>query len=109
MPEGTFLSGYLDEITIRALETPQDAGTLSREEPLTGTMWFNTTTGTVYHFGDGRPRETYGLDDIDAVRIIYAGELGKEQPLGELPPWVTRERTSALETALASIRAYRQR
>lgn len=109
MAEGLYLSGYLDEITLRALENPQNAGTLPREEPLTGTMWFSTATGTIYHFGDGRPRETYHLEDIDAVRIIYSGKKGEEQPQGELPSWVTKERTSALKTALASIRDFGER
>ncbi|MBI2582048.1 hypothetical protein HYV87_02900 [Candidatus Woesearchaeota archaeon] len=100
MPE--YLDGFLDETTIKAL------GRLGlpnfSEHQSTINMWYDPLIGSIYGLGQGQPVESFGRS-TEQTEILYSHKAMR--PIPELADPV-EEMGAALETALASIRAYQE-
>lgn len=108
------LEGFFDRNTIEALKRAEGC-TNSRisgypinntSHPLTGTMWYDGITGTIHAFGNGKPYHLKNNRRIVPTMVLF--DETDHQPLPQHSLFFGEEMTPALETALASIRAYRE-
>lgn len=99
-----YLEGFLDKITIKALEGPGLPNFFVKGLPPTITMWYDLLTGTIYGFGEVMPLESICRSTIEQTGVLYNPTTN--QPMPELPSLVEGKIGAALETALASIKAY---
>ena len=107
-----YLEGFLDNTTIEALRQADGCahtrkngyGTNRTNLPLIGTMWYDSKTGSIHSFEKGKPHLLIGTEQIIPTLVLFdaTGDL----PLPKL--YRSEEMTPALETALASIEAYRR-
>jgi|SRR3989344_6897603 len=105
-----YLEGFLDEVTIQALRQAGDCTNsriggypiTQKSHPLTGTMWYHGLTGTIHNFGNGKPKDLSGNEQIIPATVLY--DETASLPLPKL--YHPDEMTPALETALASIEAF---
>src|SRR3989338_2127590 len=104
----SYLEGFLDDITKEALKLAEGS-TNSRvkdNSPLTGTMWYDTTTGTIHGFGNGKPYRLRANKNIVPTIILF--DEREHEPLPKVYAFFKEEITPGLETALASIRQYNE-
>ncbi len=113
--EEHYLEGYMDDRTVGSLNEvswgSQHGFISTLERPATGTMWYDQKTGTIYGFCDGRPQDTFSNDGVIPITICYGGLHGEDGPIAEIPSWVPKPQGAlgGLETALASIKTFRER
>lgn len=108
----SYLEGFLDNTTIKALEQADGCAHTRKNgygftvvsQPLIGTMWYDSKTGSIRSFEKGKPPSLVGNEHIIPTLVLFdaTGDL----PLPKL--YRSEEITPALETALASIKAYRR-
>jgi len=109
-----YLDGFLDDITIKALKQAEGCThnrissypITNTSRPLTGTMWYDKTTGTIHDFGNGKPSQLRA--DKNAVPVIVLFDEIDHEPLPQVYTFFKEEMTPALKTALASIRQYNE-
>ncbi|MDP3698264.1 MAG: hypothetical protein Q8R47_01620 [Nanoarchaeota archaeon] len=109
-----YLDGFFDDTTIKALRQAEGC-THSRigsypitntSRPLTGTMWYDITTGTIHSFGNGKPYRLRA--DKNTVPAIVLFDEKDHEPLPQVYTFFNQETAPALKTALASIRQYNE-
>ena len=101
------MEGFLDGTTIEALRLA-DGCTNSRikpDLPLTGTMWYDSATGSIHDFGNGKPSHLRTDERVVPVKIVF-DDWGFPAP--QLARQYRDKKNAALETALGSIKIYRQ-